>query len=98
MGDELIQKLDVVCDEASFVAFLAALAADREDEIRKEKIKPSSPHGPGSNGWENPIVETFLGQAVIWADASVNGLRYYEKPQNPWKRCADILYAGKIYE
>jgi hypothetical protein len=96
--DNLVTKRDAVCDEATFVEFLSALAADRVDEVQKEKRKPSSPYGPGANGWENGTIETFLEAACAWAEASKNGLKYYEKPSNPWKRCADILYTGKIYE
>jgi hypothetical protein len=96
--DNLITKRDAVHDEATFVEFLVALAADREDEVQKEKMKPSSPYGPGANGWENGTIEAFLGAASAWAEASKAGLKYYVKPSNPWKRCADILYTGKIYE
>ena len=89
----LIQKLDAVCDEESFVAFVIALAADREEEAAKEKS-----HQPSIYPWQNGTIEAFLDCAAAWAEASKRGLPYYEKPQNPWKRCADILYAGKIYE
>ena len=98
MPTDLQSKLDAVCDEGTFTAFLEALTADREDEVRKEKASPSSPYGPGANGWENGTIEAFLGAAVAWATTSKNGLQFYQKPSNPWKRCADIIYMGKIYE
>lgn len=98
MSSDLLHKLDAVHDEQTFIEFMSALAADREDEVAKEKINPSSPYGQGANGWENRTIETFLERAASWADGSTNGLPLYVKPQNPWKRCADILYAGKIYE
>jgi len=47
---DLQLKLDAVCDEASFVEFVIALAADREDEVAKEKANPSSPYGPQMGG------------------------------------------------
>jgi hypothetical protein len=97
-SDNLIMKRDAVCDEASFVEFLSALAADRADEVQKEKKKPSSPYGAGANGWEASTIEAFLEAASAWAVASKDGLKFYSKPSNPWKRCADILYTGKIYE
>ncbi len=97
-SDNLVAKLEAVCDEATFVEFLGALAADRIDEVRKEKKKPSSPYGSGANGWENGTIEAYLEAACAWAEASKEGLRYYHRPSNPWKRCADILYTGKIYE
>ena len=98
MPNDMKTLLDQVCDEDSFVAFLSALAADRADEVVKEKMNPSSPYGPGANGWENGTIEAFLESAVAWAEASRNGLAVYKTPTNPWKRCADILYMGKIYE
>ncbi len=56
----LLQKLDAVCDEASFVDFISTLAADRDDEVEKEKQGPSSLYGRGANGWENGTIEAFL--------------------------------------
>ncbi len=94
MSADLQSKLEAVCDEDSFVAFIDALAADRADERRKEAVSPSSPYGPGANGWENATIEAFLDAAVAWARASKQEL----KPENPWRRCADIIYSGKIYE
>ena len=98
MPSDLESKHDAVCDEESFISFLAALAADREDEIHKERTSPSSPYGPGANGWENGSIEAFLDAAAAWAHASKNGLESYRKPDNTWKRCADIIYMGKVYE
>jgi hypothetical protein len=98
MSNDLEALRDAVCDEASFVRFLEALAMDRAEEMEKEKSKPSSPYGPGANGWQNGTIEAFLGSACAWAEASKNGLKFYKKSDNPWKRCADILFMGKIYE
>jgi hypothetical protein len=48
-----------------------------------------------------------LESAAAWAEdlpdpnpVIVNGISIpgYTKPDNPWKRCADIIYAGKFYE
>lgn len=103
MSDELRAALDAVCDEESFVRFLEALGADWEDEAAKEKLNPSSPYGPGANGWENGTIGAFLEAAAEWGRASKDGLRFcgetvYVKPDNPWKRCADIIYMGKLQE
>ena len=100
MNDSLRDARDAVSDEASFVGFLAALAADRIDEEKKERLNPSSPFGPGANGWENGTISQFLDSAVAWAISSQEGLSLigYNPPTNPWRRCADILYAAKIYE
>lgn len=98
MKDKLIKALEKVEDEESFIDFVLALGDDRADEVKKEQIKPSSPYSPGVNGWENISVEGFLESAAEWARVSQAGLKHYKKPENIWKRCADILYAGKIYE
>ena len=87
-----------VTDEIGFIRFLEALAADRADECAKEAANPSSPYGPGANGWENGTIEGFLEAASAWAEESINGLPHYEKPANPWTRCAAILLMGKHYE
>ena len=87
-----------VSDEASFVTFLAALAEDWEHERRKEAVAPSSPDGPGANGWENATIGAFLESAAAWAEVTANGTPFYKTPDNPWRRCAQVLLAGKSYE
>jgi hypothetical protein len=98
MSDELLRARDAVIDEQSFIAFLRELAADWTDERAKETITPSSPYGPGANGWENGTIGQYLDAAAEWAEASTKGLEFYDPPSNAWRRCADILYCGKIYE
>jgi hypothetical protein len=81
---DLITKLDEVKDEHTFVAFLNALAQDRKND-------------PDDWQWEK--IEDFLEAAGYWAESSRNGrLESYELPENTWKRVADILFSGKIYE
>src|SRR5690349_16031736 len=92
------EALEEVVDEESFIEFLSVLAADREDEVTKERENPSSPWGPGRNGWDNGTIEAFLGAAAAWGASSIDGLPLLPKSTNPWRRCADILHAGKIYE
>jgi len=98
MKPELIELRDAVVDENSFLRFLAVLAQDRADTAMKEKSMPSPSCGTGAKGWEHRTIEGFLESASAWAKASCGGLATYEKPDNPWRRCADILYMGKIYE
>ncbi len=88
---------DEVDDEASFIAFVAALGRDWEEAQQKEALHPSSPYGPNRNGWENGTIDSFLDAASAWAQASTN-LPGYERPENPWRRAAQILHAGKFYE
>ena len=98
MSDRLEELLEAVSDETSFVAFVTALAEDWEDERTKEKSKPSSPYGPGANGWENGTIGAFLERSAAWAEDTRAGTAFYQVPTNPWRRCADILHAGKFYE
>lgn len=101
MPHELLDiLLESVSDEESFLDFLFALAADREDSTAKEAVQPSSPYGPDANGWENTTIDRFLFAAVQWARASAKGLPLtgYQPPSNLWRRCAEILYLGKSYE
>ena len=96
--DELSEALEAVHDEASFLQFLLALRDDREASIEQEKVTPSSPYGPDARGWENTTIERFFDTAVRWARDSVNGTPFYKRPDNPWRRCADILFAAISYE
>jgi hypothetical protein len=97
---ELFAALESVHDEESFLQFLLALRDRREASVAKEKVSPSSPFGPDAGGWENTTIERFFDAAVAWARASRKGLPLanYKPPSNPWRRCADILYAAIGYE
>ena len=88
---------DAVTDELSFLRFVKALTADRQDEVEKERVSPSSPYGPGANGWENHTIEDFLESATAWAESTGLG-QGQGLPDNPWRRFAAFLYCGKIYE
>ena len=98
MARDAFRFVESVCDEQTFIEFVAALADDRRRSVAREKISPSSPYGPEANGWENVTIESFFEAAVMWAEASINGTSTYRKSDNPWRRCAEILYMGKIYE
>ncbi|GBF75526.1 hypothetical protein PA598K_03943 [Paenibacillus sp. 598K] len=82
MNPTLFELVNKVADETTFLNFLDAL---RKDKLANEE-------------WANETIELFLDAAVEWGTASTNGLPYYEKPDNPWRRCAQILYMGKVYE
>lgn len=82
---ELVNKVE---NEESFLNFI--------NELRKDRIKYIE--NKSFEEWQNETIEDFLERAHEWGIESKDGLQYYEKPQNPWKRCAQILYMGKIYE
>ena len=92
---ELVEK---VHDEASFIDFLEALTDDKVEDDRLEAEKPSSPFGRSAKVWENGTIANFLDAAVRWGHSSINGMAEYEKPDNPWRRAAEIIHAGKFYE
>lgn len=95
---ELDELFDAVTDERSFLQFVNALRADREDEVAKERVSPSATYDtPGANGWYNHTIEDFLECATAWAEDSAFG-RTQGVPDNPWRRFAQFLYCGKIYE
>jgi hypothetical protein len=92
------EALELVSDSSTFLMFARLLVADRIDEVRKEAEKPSSPYGPGHNGWENGTIETYLDAAISWAEDTDMGASQGLAPGNPWKQFAVFLYVGKIYE
>jgi len=96
--DDLHSLADAVTDERSFIAFLKALSDDRADEVAKDKVSPSSPYGPGANGWENGSIEAFLERAAAWAEDTFDRPQDFPRPTNPWTLCAKILVMGKYYE
>ena len=66
MARDLDALLKQVHDEASFTAFVQALAEDFEEEREIERIKPIGPYSPGVLGWENGTVDAVLGAAAAW--------------------------------
>jgi hypothetical protein len=90
--------LERVTDRESFLAFVRALIADREDEVAKERLRPISPWGPGANGWENGTIEAYLEAALSWAEATGVGEAQGLPAKPSWKAFAVFLYCGKIYE
>jgi hypothetical protein len=95
---DLYELRDEVCDEATFLEFVTALCADWSDERAKAEVTPIPPGGAGANGWENGTIGDFLGAAAAWGEATRDGTPFYTPSTNVWRRCADILHAGKFYE
>ncbi|AWF81005.1 hypothetical protein BTJ40_09370 [Microbulbifer sp. A4B17] len=95
---DLAKLEDEVHNEETFILFLEALAADRLDEEEHEKASPTNPYGRGHNGWEHETIGQYLDASAAWANSSINGSPVLPKEVNPWKRMAQILHAGKIYE
>jgi len=98
MSIDLRTLANQVGDEESFLRFITALAEDWEEDREIEASNPSSPYSASALGWENGTIGAVLDAAARWGEASINGLKSYEKPANPWRRVAHILLAGKFYE
>jgi hypothetical protein len=95
MTDQVEEALHAVCDEASFLRFMQVLAADFEADRSGTAEGGGTPFGPGPRGWENGTVDAFLERGASWAEESRGR---FPTAANPWRRCADILHAGKLYE
>jgi hypothetical protein len=78
--------LGSVIDEQPFLRFLQALAEDWGEEQKQALADPGSSYGPGANGWENGTIGAYPDAAGKWDEASVDGLEFYEKSANPWRR------------
>ncbi|WP_105620032.1 hypothetical protein [Vallitalea okinawensis] len=80
---ELKKKLEKVIDEESFLDFLRCLSIEYSNKYQE---------------WCSNSIDVFLECSAEWGQASINGLKYYEKPNNVWRRCAEIIFMEKLYE
>lgn len=95
----LFDQAKHVTDRESFFTFVQSLINDRVDEVTKENVHPSSPWGPGANGWENGTIEAFLDAALRWAEASQDREELDGLTRDPsWRSFAMFLFRGKVYE
>ncbi len=86
--------LDNVRDEAGFLMFVRALAADFAEDRRLLELDPDRyRYAAGPLGWENGTIDDFLYAAEAGSEAG-----HPTNAANPWRRCAEILLAGKYYE
>lgn len=94
---ELHELLVAVHDQATFRAFANALKEDFIDSCEKEKLNPSHPYSNAANDWANITIDQFL-------DGAIAGALDDRKPEEDtaasslWRRFAEFLYCGKIYE
>ena len=99
----LVEMYEAVVDEATFIQFVKALAADRRNAEEMEKAKPSSPYGPDAGGWENVTIADYLEAGLAWAEGSHFGRRmtFKElelKDASPWQRMAAFMMAARVFE
>lgn len=98
MARDLDSLLSQVNDEATFIAFIDALAADYSEEREMEQASSRSPYASGALGWQNGTIDAMLGAAAAWGNLTAMNPKNNTSGQNPWYRCAHILYVGKFYE
>ena len=91
-SDELF---DEVKDRDSFIAFVRALAEEREAAQKIERAEPQSYTVDGAYDWKNADIPSFLCAALNYFEE-----KPFHKPErNPsWRMFADFLYHGKIIE
>jgi hypothetical protein len=93
MADVLFNALENVRDEATFLAFVRELIADRA----RAASLPTA-HDGHRGEWANDSITHFLEAATSWAQDSSFGHRPGPKPENPWRLFAMFLWAGRGYE
>lgn len=101
MNDDREQRrpeylLEQVLDRESFIAFVAALASERELASQIEKDNPQSYMVDGALNWKNGDIQNFLYAALDYFEPGP--LREPPAEQPNWKMFAEFLYCGKIIE
>jgi hypothetical protein len=87
--------LDLVVDRDSFIAFVKALAAERQEAEKMERDRPDHYQYGGALDWQHSDISMYLDAAVACFQAEAD----YESSVTPtWKLFAEFLYYGKIYE
>ncbi len=93
MSSKLNAALTAVCDQESFLRFVEALCADRQN------VETMAQTPDGFRGeWANQTIGDFLEAALAWAHDSECGASLATKETNPWRQCAFFLMAGREYE
>ncbi len=91
---ELLEFLEEVENEESFLKFAKALVIDRQKHENKKMDNSGF-----SGDWANNRISDFFKSAIAWAEDANFGLSQDPKlAQNKWKQFATFLYCGKIYE
>lgn len=96
--DHLIDLIEKVVDERSFLDFVKALYEDKEKERALLNGEDFNPMNSGPCGWYNDSIEMFLECAHSWAESTGFGDTQDLKGASPWNKFAVFLYMGKIYE
>lgn len=93
IGIELMDLLNSVDDEQSFLRFATALREERV-AFENSEISMDGFQGP----WANNTISHFLDGALAWSEDSGFGAHPGPKSSNPWQLSAQFLWAGRSYE
>lgn len=93
---ELSELLEKVVDRKTFVDFVVALIKDRQEFENLYKLNPEKYKWSAPLGWENGSIDTYLDGALACFE---DGKWKEECPDEiTWRKMAEFLYGGKIYE
>ena len=92
---DTFELLEAVHDHETFVAFVRALAAEREAAARIEAANPQRHMLDGAYGWENADIPAFLEASCEFFASIPDG---EPSPEPSWRVFAEILWCGKIIE
>ena len=85
MPKHLHELIETVTDEETFVAFLLAMSEDYAISGDSESVL----------SWQSNSIDSMLESAAAWA---IDTQASAHQTSNPWRRCAEILWAGNHYE
>lgn len=88
--------LEGVKDRETFITFVEALAAEREEAEKLERERPDYYQLGGALDWQNSDISCFLYAALACFDDNPHYEGVSEEPS--WRGFAEFLYFGKIYE
>jgi hypothetical protein len=89
------ELLDAVVDKNTFIAFVSALADEREEAEEIERADPKAYSVDGALGWKNGDIAAFLNASLEYFTEGP-----FHKPARKlsWRMFAEFLYHGKIIE
>jgi hypothetical protein len=89
------QLLNDVHDRDTFLAFVRALAAERENAELVERSEPTRYCIDGADGWKNGDIASYLYACLDYFE---NELFHKPDAEPNWRMFAEFLYFGKIIE
>ena len=92
----VFEHLENVKDKETFIAFVRALAEEREQAQELERENPVRYQLGGALDWQNGDIASYLWAALQYFEPAPYREPVKEEPT--WKGFAKFLYMGKIYE